>query len=364
MSSATASNGANAANGGSFWRADRVFIIAEAGSNWRMGSSARDMDMARTLIDVAAEAGADAVKFQTFRPETIYAPNAGASAELSAFGVTATMDEIFADLAMPYEMLAPLAEHARDRGLLFMSTAFSAADFAAVDPLVEVHKIASYEITHLRLIELAALSGKPTLMSTGAATLDDIAWAVERYRAEGGRDLCLLQCTAKYPAPLEAINLRAIPAMAERFGVLAGLSDHSREPLVAPAGAAALGAVAIEKHYTLDNRLPGPDHRFALTPGELAAMVATVRGVERARGDGVKAPHAVEAELHDFAQRGLQALKPIAPGDPLVEDDTVAILRPGNHAKGVHPRRLADLAGKRAARAINAGDGIQEGDWE
>lgn len=347
-----------------FWSADRpVFIIAEAGSNWRMGSPARDMAMGKALTDVAAEAGADAIKFQTFRPETIYAPGAGSSGYLADAGVTDTMEEIFADLAMPYDMLPELAAYAKERGLAFMSTAFSPADFAAVDPLVAVHKTASYEITHPRLIELAAKSGKPTLMSTGAATLDDIEWAVAHFYDNGGRDLCLMQCTAKYPAPLEAINATVIPAYVERFGVPAGLSDHSREATVAPAAAAALGARAIEKHFTLDNRLPGPDHAFALTPDELAAMVAAVRAAERVRGDGAKRPHAVEGELQSFAQRGVQALVDIAAGDVLQEDVNIAILRPGNQTKGVHPKRLVEIEGKRAARAMAAGEGVREGDW-
>jgi N-acetylneuraminate synthase len=360
-----AANGANGAGPhAGFWDDRPVFIIAEAGSNWRMGTAARDRAMAKALIDVAAEAGADAVKFQTFRPETIYAPGAGSSGYLAEAGVTESMEQIFSDLAMPYEMIPELAAHARAAGVSFMSTAFSAADFAAVDPHVEVHKVASYEITHLRLIELAARSGKPTLMSTGAATLEDIAWAVERFGANGGRDLCLLQCTAKYPAPLEAMNLRAIPALAERFGVPAGLSDHSRDAIVCPVGATALGARVIEKHFTIDNRLPGPDHAFAITPTELKAMVRAVRDAEPARGDGEKRPHAVEDELAGFAQRGLQALAPIAEGDALVEDVNLAILRPGNQRKGVHPRRLNEIVGRRATRAIAAGDGIQEGDWE
>jgi len=347
-----------------FWADGPVFIIAEAGSNWRVGAPGRDLAMAKALTDVAAEAGADAIKFQTFRPETIYAPGAGSSAYLADAGETQSMEEIFADLAMPYDMLPELAAYAETRGLAFMSTAFSPADFAAVDPLVKVHKVASYEITHIRLIELAARSGKPTLMSTGAATLDDIAWAVEHFHASGGTDLCLLQCTAKYPAPLDVINTRTIPEFTRRFNVPAGLSDHSREATTAPAAAAALGARVIEKHFTLDNRLPGPDHAFALTPPELAAMVAAVRDAEKVRGDGMKQPHAVEAELVSFAQRGLQALTAIAKGDVLNEDRNVAILRPGNQTKGVHPRRISEMEGKRATRAMAPGDGLQDGDWE
>ena len=163
-----------------------------------MGTPARDRAMGRTLIQAAAEAGADAVKFQTYRPETVYVANAGSSDYLSEAGITQDIRDIFADLAMPYDLVPELAEHARDLGLMFMSTPFSAEDFAAVDPHVAVHKIASYEISHLRLLELAARSGKPLVLSTGASTLDDVRWAVETFRAGGGGDLALMQCTAKY----------------------------------------------------------------------------------------------------------------------------------------------------------------------
>jgi N-acetylneuraminate synthase len=244
-----------------------------------------------------------------------------------------------------------------------MSTAFSLADFELVDPLVSVHKIASYEVSHIRLIERAARSGKPTVMSTGAATLEDIDWAVAHYHRHGGRDLCLMQCTAKYPAPLEALNLATIPELQRMFGVPVGLSDHSRDPVVAPLAASALGARAIEKHFTLDNRLPGPDHAFAVTAKELSRLVAVVRDASTARGSGVKAVHAAEEELAAFAQRGVQAIRPIAVGDVLVEDSNIAILRPGRQRKGVHPRHLQAMAGCRATRALAPGEGVRFGDW-
>jgi N-acetylneuraminate synthase len=346
-----------------FWRERDVFIIAEAGSNWRMGTPARDLAMARALIEVAADAGADAVKFQSFRPETLYVANAGSSGYLANSGITATMEEIFADLTMPHDMLPVLAEHARTAGIGFMSTAFSPADFAAVDPLVAAHKIASYEISHIRLIELAARAGKPTVMSTGAATLQDVAWAVEHYHRCGGRDLCLMQCTAKYPAPIESLNLAAIPELAGTFGVSVGLSDHSRDPVVGPLAAAALGARVIEKHFTLDNRLPGPDHAFAVTPAELRQLVKAVRATASARGTGVKDVLPVETELSSFAQRGVQAIRPIAAGDVLTEDGNIAILRPGQQTKGVHPRYLQSIHGRRATRTLRPGEGLQVGDW-
>lgn len=347
----------------SFWRKRGVYVVAEAGSNWRVGSAPRDMSMARTLIDVAKQAGADAVKFQTFRPEALYVANAGSSDYLSEAGIDQSMDALFADITMPPDMLPKLAAYAREVGIDFMSAAFSPADFELVDPLVAVHKIASYEVSHIRLIELAARSGKPTVMSTGAATLGDVAWAVEHFHRSGGRDLCLMQCTAKYPAPFEALNLTTIPLMQRAFGVSVGLSDHSRDPVVGPLAATALGARVIEKHFTLDNRLPGPDHAFAVTAEELGRLVVAVRNATAARGTGVKAVHAAEEELAAFAQRGVQAIKPIAPGDVLVEDGNVAILRPGKQRKGVHPRHLEAMEGRKATRAIPPGDGLQVGDW-
>lgn len=348
----------------SFWRKQSgVYVIAEAGSNWRMGSPPRDFAMAKALIDVAAEAGADAVKFQTFRAESVYVAEAGSSDYLAEAGITQSIQDIFADIAMPYDMLPKLAEYARQRGIDFMSTAFSAEDFEAVDPLVAIHKIASYEISHIRLIELAARSGKPTVMSTGAATLEDIAWAVDHYHTSGGRDLCLLQCTAKYPAPLDGLNLASIPELARMFGVPAGLSDHSRDPIIAPLAATALGARVIEKHFTLDNRLPGPDHMFAVTALELAAMISAIRAANVARGTGVKEVHSSEIELAAFAQRGVQAIRQIDVGDTFKENENVAILRPGKQKKGVHPRFLAAIAGARSTRNLRAGEGILVGDW-
>ena len=176
-----------------------VFVIAEAGSNWRMGSSERDLEMARRLIDVAAEAEADAIKFQTYRANTVYVENAGTSEYLVAGGEERSINDIFEDLEMPYDMISMLAEYARGSGLEFMSTPFSLDDFAAVDPYVSRHKIASYEICHVRLIQAAARAGKPIIMSTGAALPDDIEFGVGTARQAGARDITLLQCTASYP---------------------------------------------------------------------------------------------------------------------------------------------------------------------
>lgn len=342
-----------------FWRSRPVYVIAEAGSNWRVGTPKRDRAMACALIDVAAQAGADAVKFQVYRPETVYVENAGRSDYLSNAGIKQDIRTIFADLAMPYEMIADLAGYCRDMRIDFLSTGFSPEDFAAIDPFVSVHKIASYEISHPHLLTLAARTGKPLILSTGASDEEDIAWAVEAFQEAGGRDLCLMQCTADYPAPISGLNLRAIPWLRRRFGVAAGLSDHSREPALGPIVAVALGARVIEKHFTLDNRLPGPDHAFALLPQELKEMVRQVRLAEASLGDGIKRILPEEQELSTFARRGLQATREILPGEILREGVNYAILRPGKQTLGVHPRFRGRLEGRPSARRIPLGDGLR-----
>jgi sialic acid synthase SpsE len=345
------------------WDGDKVFIIAEAGSNWRMGTPGRDLRMARTLIDVAAEARADAVKFQTYRADDLYVANAGDSDYLAASGIREPITEILGDLEMPDEMIPELARHAADRGLRFMSTPFSPRDFAAVDPFVSVHKIASYEISHLRLLELAGRSGKPLVLSTGASAEEDVAWAVETFRKAGGVELCLMQCTASYPAPARSLNLRAIPRLAQRFDLPVGLSDHSRDPVLAPVAAVALGARAIEKHFTLDNRLPGPDHAFAVMPKELEAMVRAVRDTEAMLGRGRKEVLPDEKELARYARRGIQALRDIPLGETLREGVNIGILRPGKQPLGLHPKALPEIEGTRALREIRRGEGIGPGDF-
>jgi len=223
--------------------------------------------------------------------------------------------------------------------------------------------LASYEIGHIHLLELAAKSGKPLFMSTGASTEEEIAWAVETFYKLGGKDLTLMQCTACYPAKPSTLHLQAIPWLQERFGVPVGLSDHSRHPTAAPLAATVLGAAAIEKHFTLDNNLPGPDHAFAVTPVELKSLVQAVRMGEELRGYPIKVVDPSEDELRAFAKRGVQAIKPIAFGEKFKEGENIAILRPGKQTRGVHPRHLKDLEGKGAQRPLKAGEGVQFGDW-
>lgn len=352
------------ANGRRIGTGHPCYIIAEAGSNWRMGAPKRDLAMARALIDVAKDAGCDAVKFQTYRSNTVYVANAGESDYLVESGIKESINDIFDDLSMPYELLEKLAAYSREKQIDFMSTPFSIEDADAVDPFVHLHKIASYEISHTRLQTHLAKKGKPIVFSTGASTYEDIDFAVEHLRASGAKSLAILQCTAKYPAALEDINVAEIFALHQKYGVPVGLSDHSREAVTAPAAAVALGASIIEKHYTLHNRLPGADHPFAIEPHELRAMVAAVRATERARGSAGKRISDAEKELYAFARRGLQATRAIASGDVVKLGDNVEILRPGKHPLGAHPRHLPIIDGRRARRPIAQGSGINVGDVE
>ena len=343
---------------------NKTFVIAEAGSNWRCGTPPRDMRMAKSLIDVAVEAGADAVKFQTYKPETVYVPNAGDSDYLAEAGIKESITEIFKDLSMPYEMIPQLAEYCQKQNIQFMSTPFSISDAKAVDPYVKIHKIASYEISHAPLIEFIAKTGKPLILSTGGATYEDVEWAINHFYKHGGKTISLMQCTAKYPAPLSTLNLKVIHEFINRFNVPVGLSDHSRDPIIGPIGAVAFGATIIEKHFTLHNKLPGPDHSFAITPDELKQMVKAIRQIEQAMGSEIKEVQEEEIELRNYAQRAVQAIKVIKKGEILSESRNIEVLRPGKQKRGLHPKYLIEIEGKKATRKIPLGDGIKEGDYE
>ena len=341
-----------------------ILIIAEAGSNWRMGTGKRDIKMAKVLIDVASESGADAVKFQTYRSETVYVPNAGNSDYLSTAGIDEPITDIFGDLSMPYEMIPELADYCKSHNIEFMSTPFSIQDAKAIDPYVKRHKIASYEISHSRLIEFVASTKKPLILSTGAATIEEIEWAVNYFKENGGSQITLMQTTAKYPAPLTSLNLKAIQTLKEKFKLPVGFSDHSRDPVIGPVTAVALGASVIEKHFTLHNKLPGPDHFFALTPEDLKTMVKAIRNCEQSFGSGEKIIQKEEHELRDYGQRAIQSIKPIYKGDIFKEGQNIDILRPGKQEKGLHPKFLPDIEGRKATRNIKIGQGIMQSDYE
>ena len=316
------------------------FVIAEAGANHN-----RSLAMGRELIDAAAEAGADAVKFQTYSAETLYSRKTPRFSYLEGVSDKDTWD-LIKEIELPREWQADLAAYAARRGIPFFSSPF---DHRAVDELdalgVPAFKIASFEIVDLPLIRHAAATGRPLIVSTGLATLEDIDDALGACRAAGNEQVALLQCASLYPAPPAVMNLRAMDTMRRAFGVPVGLSDHTRGIHVAVA-AAGLGASLVEKHFTLNRTLPGPDHPFAVEPRELAAMVSQIREVEAALGDGRKrGPAPEEMEMHEKARRSLVAARFIARG-ATIERDMIAIKRPGF---GIRPKML-DLVVGRVAR--------------
>lgn len=338
-----------------YLRQDEVFIIAEAGSNWYVeGEESGAIERGKKLIEAAKEAGADAVKFQTFQAKDIYVANPGTADYLNQ-----DIKNLFEALEVSETMIACFAEHCKKVGIEFMSSVFSPRDFARIDPLVKRHKIASYEIGYQELIRLAAQSKKPLILSTGASPVEDIDWAVSEFIKEGGQDLTLLQCTAQYPAEDGSMNLSVIPWLKQRYQVKAGLSDHSFNPFAAPIAAVALGACCIEKHFTLSRSLKGPDHSFAIEPQELKELVSLVRQTEKMMGNGCKTIQAEEQELYFFAKRGIQALRDIHPGEILREGVNIAILRPGKQPLGMHPKHLKEIEGRKVNRRIPSGEGIQ-----
>jgi N-acetylneuraminate synthase len=323
-----------------------VFFIAEAGSNWK------EADPFEMILRAKA-AGADAIKFQVFRSESTYVKEAGKSGYLGQ-----EVTELFKSLEMPYDLIPKLAKACEKEGIEFMATPFSLADFKAIDPYVKRHKIASYENNHVPLLRAAAKSQKPLYVSTGASTLQEVAWTVTFLRSLGVDALTLMQCTACYPAPPEAMHLETIGALKEAFKCPVGLSDHSLNPFAAPLAATALGASAIEKHFTLSRTLKGPDHAFAIEPDELKACIQEIRLIEKMRGDSFKHVAPCEEELRAFARRGLQAMQSIKKGEVFKEGENIAILRPGNCIRGAHPSRMSELEGKKALQDYQAGEGI------
>lgn len=329
------------------------YVIAEAGSNHN-----GDLDLAFKLIDVAVAARADAVKFQLFRAASLYPRSAGEADYLEA---RKSIYDIIAELEVPDSWIPSLAARCRERGIDFLCTPFDEAAADRIAPHVSAVKIASYEMTHIPLVRHCARLGKPMIVSTGTAELSEVQQTVAAIRASGNDQIVLLQCTASYPAPLTSANLRALVTLREATGLLSGLSDHTREPLVAPVAAVALGACVIEKHFTLDRGLPGPDHQYAIEPSELEEMVRCVRGAEEALGHGRKELLPVEQELHQFARRSIFASRPIAAGESFTRDNLV-ILRCGRHKPGFAPVALDELLGRHAARAIASEHVIQPED--
>lgn len=323
-----------------------TFIIAEAGVNHN-----GRLETAFALVDAAAAAGADAVKFQTFHAESLVSPLAPKAAHQSRATGPGPQLEMLKHLELPPTAFRELLAHSAKRGILFLSTPFDEGSADLLESLaVAAFKIPSGEITNLPFLEHIARKGKPMIVSTGMASLGEVEAAVRAIEAAGQREYILLHCVSTYPAAPSDVNLRAMETLATAFGAPVGYSDHTLGIEISLA-AVALGACVLEKHFTLDRTLPGPDHRASLEPEELAALVKGIRNVEAALGHGRKEPVASEAETAAVARRSLVAADDIGPGTVLAEWH-IAVRRPGT---GLPPSMRKYLIGRRARVMIPAG---------
>jgi N,N'-diacetyllegionaminate synthase len=330
-----------------------ALIIAEAGVNHN-----GDMSLARQLIDVAADAGADMVKFQTFSADRLATVHAAkADYQSQALGDGESQHAMLRRLELTADMHLALIAHCKSRGIQFFSTGF---DEKSVDFLAELgltrFKIPSGEMTNLPYLRHVGRYGKPVILSSGMATLGEIEAALGVLDAAGTprERVTVLHCNTEYPTPMADVNLRAMLTIGEAFDVEIGYSDHTLGIEVAIA-AAALGASVIEKHFTLDRSLPGPDHKASLEPLELKAMIAAIRNIERALGDGIKRPSASESKNKPIARKSLVAAVPIRAGE-IFSTANLAVKRPGT---GLSPMRWDEVVGRMASRDFSPDELIE-----
>lgn len=321
---------------------NRVTIIAEAGVNYN-----GDVELAKKMVRVAKDAGADIVKFQSGKPRldiSVYAKKAEYQKVMT--GADESQLEMAEKLMLPDEVYPELVDCCREEGIEFLSTPF---DIPCVDLLVSVGqrrwKIPSGEITSLPLLIYIARRREPVILSTGMATMNEIETAIHVLREYGTEDITVLQCNSDYPTPYEDANIRAMLTMRDAFGVKVGYSDHTNG-IIVPVAATALGASVIEKHFTLDKNMPGPDQKASMDPGELKAFVKAVRDTETALGTGIKVPGASELRNKDIVRKSIVASRPILKGEILTEDN-LTWKRPGD---GISAMKWFEVLGTSAVK--------------
>ena len=328
-----------------------VFIIAEAGVNHN-GS----LKLAKKLVDAAKDAGADCVKFQTFVSKNIVSRNAvKAEYQKKQTEPEESQHDMLKKLELSFDEFTELNEYCMSKDIEFMSTAF---DFDSINFLNSLDmgtwKIPSGDITNLPyLIKIAKLN-KPVILSTGMSTMEDIRNAIKALKENGTAEITVLHCTTEYPTPLEDVNLKAMNTIKEEFSVEVGYSDHTTG-IEVPIAAVALGATVIEKHFTLDRSMDGPDHQASLEPNELKAMVDSIRHIELALGNGMKQPAESEKKNMAIARKSIIASKNIKAGE-VFTDDNLTVKRPGD---GISPMRWFDVIGKNAPRDFDEDELIE-----
>lgn len=332
------------------------FVIAEAGANHN-----GDPDLAHRLVDVAADAGADAVKFQVFRPDKLVSVTAPkADYQVANTGQEASQLEMLRALTLPDVAFRELTSHATEREILFLATAFDEESADLLEDLqVPAFKVPSGEVTNHPFLAYLARKGRPLLLSTGMSRMEEVGAAVDTIRAAGNPPLALFHCVSEYPAPPDECNLRAVETLQRAFEVPAGWSDHT-DGLPLSVAAIAMGAALLEKHFTLDRRMSGPDHAASLEADELAELLRQVRVVESARGTGLKEPAACELNNTAAVRRSLHAVRTLSAGHRLERGDIEA-LRPGT---GISPAELERIVGRDLADGVAGGTMLRWDDLE
>lgn len=329
-----------------------IRIIAEAGVNHN-GSLA----LAKEMVLAAAKAGADYIKFQTFQPEKLVSRFAGkAEYQKEATGEAESQLEMLQKLALTQEDFVELKDYCKEWGIGFLSTPFDLESITFLSKLdMDFWKLPSGEITNLPYLIKIARTGRPVVMSTGMCELEEVAEAVRCLKEAGAGELTLLHCNTEYPTPMRDVNLRAMLTLGDVFGMPVGYSDHTRG-IEIPIAAAALGATVIEKHFTLDKTMEGPDHAASLEPGELKAMVQAVRNVEQALGSREKRVSPSELKNRDIARKSIVARKKIRKGD-IFSEENITVKRPGS---GISPMRWFEVLGREAGRDYQEDEVIVE----
>ena len=319
----------------------KTLIIAEIGVNHN-----GNIDTAKKMIEVAKECGADIVKFQTFNTDALTSKFAKmAEYQKKNMGEEKSQKDMLKSLALSYDDFRELADYCKEVGIMFLSTPFDIGSVHFLDSLQDIWKIPSGEITNYPYLVEIAKTKKKIILSTGMCAMDEVEASLKVLKDNGAADITLLHCTTDYPAPLESVNLKAMLTLKEKFGCPVGYSDHTKGIEVSVA-AVAMGAEVIEKHFTLDRNMPGPDHKASLEPDELKELVNAIRNVEKALGDGNKKPTESELQNRNVARKSIVALKPIKKGE-LLSEDNLTTKRPGN---GISPMLWNKIIGTSAKR--------------
>ena len=333
-----------------------VLIIAEAGVNHN-----GDMDMACRLIEVAAEAGADVVKFQTFRSDRIIASNAPKAAyQQRSTGTHESQLDMVRKLELSRADHERLRSHAELNGIRFLSTPFDMDSIILLQGMgINLGKIPSGDVTNGPYLEAMARTFPELIMSTGMCTMDEVRQAIDVLEQAGAKRerITLLHCNTEYPTPMGDVHLNAMRTLAETFGTRVGYSDHTMGVEV-PIAAVALGAVVIEKHITLDRGLAGPDHRASIEPDELTMMVKAIRNIELALGSAIKGPSSSEMPNRAVARKSIHLGRPLGSGHTIALDDLI-MLRPGD---GISPMRLNEVLGRKVLKDLVEGHKLGEED--